>query len=180
MRRFFDRWHIVCSSYGSLMQVGISLKHSTSGRKGRRATERQVLGDFGKEKYMRWRVALFATGLSLVFTIPVAAQDSQSVVIQSRSAKPASAVQSGNTTIVFAPADSRDIDTTRLRTWQEFADTHSGIERALANNPSLINDPRYLRSHPDLNAFFQEHPDIKSAMADDPGNFAAIPPRPGE
>jgi len=129
---------------------------------------------------MRWKAALIGAGFGLVLTMPAAAQDSQPVVIQSRNAEPLSAVQSGNTTIVFAPADSRDIDTARLRTWEEFADTHSGIERALATNPSLINDARYLTRHPDLDAFFQEHPDIKSAMAEDPGNFAAIPPRPGE
>jgi hypothetical protein len=129
---------------------------------------------------MRWTAALIATGFSLVLTLPVAGQDSQPVVVQSENARPLSAVQSGNTTIVFAPANPRDIDTARLQTWQEFADTHSGIERALAYNPSLVNDARYLRNHPELNQFFQEHPDIKSAMADNPGNFAAIPPRPGE
>lgn len=129
---------------------------------------------------MRWKAALIATGFSLVLTLPAVGQDSQTVVVQSQGAKPLSAVQTGNTTIVFAPADSRDIDTAHLQTWQEFADTHSGIERALAYNPSLMNDARYLRSHPDLDAFFQEHPDIKSAMAYDPGNFAAIPPRPRE
>ncbi len=129
---------------------------------------------------MRWTAALFATSFGLALTIPVAAQDRQPIVIQSESVRPFGAVQSGNTTIVFAPADSRDIDMARLRTWQEFADAHSGVERALAYNPSLINDARYLKGHPDLDAFFQEHPDIRSAMANDPGNFAAIPPRPGE
>jgi hypothetical protein len=123
---------------------------------------------------------MIASGFSLVLAIPVAAQDSQLVIVQSQSSGPSRAVQSGNTTIVFAPADARDIDTARLRTWQEFADTHSGIERALAYNPSLINDAHFLKTHPDLDTFFQEHPDIQSAMADDPGNFAAIPPRPGE
>lgn len=133
-----------------------------------------------REKHMHWTAALFATGLGLTFTVPVTAQDSRSVVVQSQNTKPVSAVQSGDTTIVFAPADNRDIDTVRLQTWQEFADTHAGIERALAYSPSLINDARYLRKHPDLNAFFQQHPDIKVAMANDPGNFSAIPPRPGE
>lgn len=129
---------------------------------------------------MRWTAALIATGFSLVLTLPVAGQDSQPVVIQSPGAKPIGAVQSGSTTIVFAPADSRDIDTDHLRTWEAFAGTHSGVARTLAYKPSLINDGGYLRRHPDLNAFFQEHPDIKSAMAENPGNFTAIPPRPGE
>lgn len=65
---------------------------------------------------MRWRAAMIASGFSLVLAIPVAAQDSQLVIVQSQSSGPSRAVQSGNTTIVFAPADARDIDTARLRT----------------------------------------------------------------
>ena len=34
--------------------------------------------------------------------------------------------------------------------------------------------------HPELATFFQTHPDIKDAIEENPGNFAAIPPRPGE
>ena len=130
---------------------------------------------------MCWTATLI-TGFSLVLAIPVAGQENPPTVVQSetQNAKSLGVVQSGNTTIIFAPADSRDIDTAGLRTWEEFADTHSGIARALAYKPSLINDPHYLKGHPDLDAFFQAHPDIKSAMVDNPGNFTAIPPRPGE
>jgi hypothetical protein len=130
---------------------------------------------------MRLKAALIATGFSLVLILPVSAQENPSSATQSQSANSTgSAVQSGNTTIVFAPADSRDIDSAHLRTWQDFADAHPQIARALAYKPSLINDAHYLKSHPALDTFFEEHPDIKSAMADNPGNFAAIPPRPGE
>ncbi len=131
---------------------------------------------------MRLTALAFAIGFSLVLTMPVAGQDSRTVVVQSQTqgAKPLGAVQRGNTTIIFEPADSRDIDTARLRTWENFADAHAGIAHTLAYRPSLINDPLYLKGHPDLNAFFQAHPDIKSAMAENPGNFAAIPARPGE
>ena len=130
---------------------------------------------------MRWTATLIATGFGLIAALPVAAQEKQPVtIVRSETAKPLGAVQSGNTTIIFAPASKSDIDIARLQTWQEFADSHSGIERALAYHPSLMNDPRYLKSHPELDQFFQQHPDIKTAMAEDPGNFAAIPPRPGE
>jgi hypothetical protein len=84
------------------------------------------------------------------------------------------------TIIDFQPADSRDIKMKRLQTWDDFAQTHPKIASTLAYKPELINDPRYLARHPELNAFFQSHPDVKEAMAEDPGNFAAIPPRPGE
>ncbi len=73
---------------------------------------------------MRLSAALVAAGLGLVFTLPVAGQDSQPEIIQPGNTNPLGVVQSGNTTIVFAPADSRDIDIARLRTWGEFADAH--------------------------------------------------------
>ena len=85
-----------------------------------------------------------------------------------------------HTTIVFKHADSRDIHTDVLRTWDDFAQAHPKIASTLAYQPSLINDPSYMRRHPSLDAFFQSHPDVKEAMVEDPGNFAAIPPRPGE
>jgi hypothetical protein len=47
--------------------------------------------------------------------------------------------------------------------------------RALAYKPSLMNNAGYLRKNPDLDAFFRTH-----AMAENPGDFEAIPPRPGE
>ena len=86
----------------------------------------------------------------------------------------------GNTTIVFRAADSRDIHMSRLQTWDEFAAAHPRIARTLQYKPWLINDPGYLSRHPALQAFFIAHPDVKIAMAEDPGNFNAIPPRPGE
>ena len=62
----------------------------------------------------------------------------------------------------------------------EFAEEHPKVATALAYKPSLINDPGYLTKHPELATFFQTHPDIKDAIEENPGNFAAIPPRPGE
>ena len=86
---------------------------------------------------MRLTVTLI-TGFSLLLAIPVAGQDNPPAVVQSQTQglKPFGTVQSGNTTIVFAPADSRDIDTVRLRTWEDFAETHTGIARALAGGDS--------------------------------------------
>ena len=142
---------------------------------------------------MHFSPALLAIGFGLVLALPAAGQDnsptqhsssgegnSSPVVNQSESTKPLGVVQSGNTTIVFAPADSRDIDTASLRTWRQFADEHPRVAHALTYRPSLMNDAGYLRKNPDLSEFFQEHPDIKQAMTENPGNFEAIPPRLGE
>ena len=89
-------------------------------------------------------------------------------------------VTNGNTTVVFEPANTSDVDMKALTTWGEFATAHPSIARALAYKPSLMNDPAYLNKHPELKAFFQEHPEVRDAMAANPGDFDAIPPRPGE
>ena len=89
-------------------------------------------------------------------------------------------VVNGNTTTEFKAADSRDIDTHKLKTWNDFASGHPKVASDLAQNPKLINDDAYAKKHPQLGAFFSAHPDVQQAMAANPGNFVAIPPRPGE
>jgi hypothetical protein len=89
-------------------------------------------------------------------------------------------VVNGNTTTVFKAADSSDIDMQKLQTWGSFASEHPDVARALAYKPSLINNDSYTQKHPELGEFFSAHPDIREAMAEDPGNYNAIPPRPGE
>ena len=89
-------------------------------------------------------------------------------------------VVNGNTTIEFRAADTSDIDLAKLRAWSDFAAEHSNIARELAYKPSLINSDSYLKKHPELESFFSAHPDIKMEMAENPGNYVAIPPRPGE
>ena len=53
---------------------------------------------------MRWTAALI-TGFSVVIAIPVAGQQNPPTVVQSetQNTKPLGEVQSGNTTIIFAP-----------------------------------------------------------------------------
>jgi hypothetical protein len=89
-------------------------------------------------------------------------------------------VTQGNTTIIFEAANPTDLDMQHLQTWDEFANSHPRIASALAYKPSLISDEAYLGKNPELSAFFQAHPDIRDAMVENPGDFAAIPPRPGE
>ena len=89
-------------------------------------------------------------------------------------------VVNGNTTTEFKAADSRDIDVAKLKTWNDFAANHPDIAKELAYKTSLINDEAYAKNHPELGDFFSAHPDIREAMAQNPGNFVAIPPRPGE
>ena len=113
---------------------------------------------------------LIAVALPVAFAAPAFAQDGKTL----------GTVESGNTTTVFKAADRRDIDTHKLATWNAFASEHPNVAKQLAYKPALINDDAYAKKHPALGAFFSQHPEIREAMAANPGNYNAIPPRPGE
>jgi len=113
---------------------------------------------------------LIAAVIPVAFATPSIAQEGKTLGV----------VQNGNTTTVFKAADRRDIDTQKLQTWNDFASGHPKVAKELAYKPALINDAAYAQKHPELAAFFSAHPDIREAMAENPGNYVAIPPRPGE
>lgn len=85
-----------------------------------------------------------------------------------------------NTTIEFKAADPHAVDVAKLRTWGDFKAAHPGIAQEMAYKPALISDPAYANKHPELARFFSAHPDVREAMIENPGNYVAIPPRPGE
>jgi hypothetical protein len=113
---------------------------------------------------------LIAVALPIAFAAASFAQDGKTM----------GTVVNGNTTTVFKAADSRDIDTHKLKTWNDFASQHTKVASELAHNPALINDDAYAKKHPQLGAFFSAHPEVRQSMAENPGNYVAIPPRPGE
>jgi hypothetical protein len=55
----------------------------------------------------------------------------------------------GNATIVFEPATDGDLEMGVLTRWSSFAQVHPKIARQLGNRPRLIDDPGYLRKHPE-------------------------------
>ena len=129
-----------------------------------------------KRYYLVLAAIMLSSGMAASGAGQVASEPSE--VPSSRSVL--GSVTHGNTTIVFDAANPSDIDSRALTTWDSFAKQHPQIDRALALKPSLINDAGYLKRHPELGDFLQAHPEVRNAMAADPGNFAAIPPRPGE
>lgn len=118
----------------------------------------------------RISIALFGLALPMAFAVPSVASD----------AKVLGTVENGNNEIVFEAADTSDLPMQQLETWGSFASAHPDIARALAYKPSLINSDSYAKKHPELAEFFSAHPDIREAMQRNPGNYVAIPPRPGE
>jgi hypothetical protein len=130
---------------------------------------------------IRSSMPILAMIVALGFAPIAMAQDENSGVAQSEPGRAdLGTVTSGNTTIVFAPAGASNIDAARLRTWGEFAQAHPNVAKELAYNSSLMHKESYLSKHPELAAFFEAHPDVSEAMAENPGNFVAIQPRPGE
>jgi len=113
---------------------------------------------------------LIAATLPVAFASPTLAQQARTLGI----------VDNGRTQIVFKAADMSDIDLQKLETWTSFANQHPDIARELAYKPSLMDNDSYTQKHPELGEFFSAHPDIREAMAENPGNYNAIPPRPGE
>jgi len=113
---------------------------------------------------------LVVLALPVAFAAPAIAQEGNTL----------GTVVNGNTTTVFKAADSRDIDMHKLKLWHDFASQHPKVASQLAYKPALISDDAYAKKHPALGAFFSAHPDVREAMAANPGNYVAIPPRPGE
>jgi hypothetical protein len=118
----------------------------------------------------RISILLLGVALPIAFAAPLIAQEGKTSAV----------VVNGNTTTEFKAADSRDIDTRKLKLWNDFASQHPKVAKQLAYKPALINDEVYANKHPALTAFFTEHPDVREAMVANPGNYVAIPPRPGE
>jgi len=118
----------------------------------------------------RLSILIVAIALPLAFAAPALAQEGKTL----------GTVVNGNTTTTFQAADTRDIDMAKLKTWNDFAAQHPKLAKELASKPALINDTAYAKSHPELDSFFSAHPDIHEATTENPGNYVAIPPRPGE
>src|ERR1700692_758799 len=84
------------------------------------------------------------------------------IVLASHAVGQERVVHSGNTNIIFKPADPSDLPLDRYKAFDEFADDNPGLIDALSRNPKLANSPKYLTKYPDLAKFFDEHPDIKA------------------
>ena len=113
---------------------------------------------------------MVAAGVAVALAAPAIAQNGPTM----------GTVVNGNTTTVFKAANTSDIDMHKLTMWNAFATAHPKVASQLAQNPKLITDDAYANKHPQLGQFFSSHPEVRQAMAANPGNYVAIPPRPGE
>jgi hypothetical protein len=60
-----------------------------------------------------------------------------------------------------------------LNNFDQFLDNHNKIAQDLRRNPNLVNDPAYIRSHPDLKEFLNNHHGVRDELRNNPRRFLA-------
>ena len=70
--------------------------------------------------------------------------------------------------------EDRDRDSAtrqELARFDQFLDSHREVAEQLRKNPTLVNDPAFVKTHPALQAYLQDHPRISQQLASDPNSF---------
>ncbi len=77
--------------------------------------------------------------------------------------------------VMAAPAVAQsanpDISRGELRAFDGYLDSHPTIAEQLRRDPSLINDPNYLKANPGLRDFLRDHPNTTRELKETPNYF---------
>ena len=68
---------------------------------------------------------------------------------------------------------NRDITRGELRNLNNFMDSHPEIAEQLKKNPALVNDKKFVESHPALKGFLAADPGVREEMRENPNGFMA-------
>jgi hypothetical protein len=66
-----------------------------------------------------------------------------------------------------------DLTRRELRNLHEFLEGHPRVAEQLRNNPSIVNDRRWVARHDDLEAFLRDNPRIRRELRENPGRVMA-------
>jgi hypothetical protein len=66
------------------------------------------------------------------------------------------------------PAADSPADFRHDARFQEYLSRHPGVRRDLNRNPDLINDPQFVRKHPELHEFMENHRKVRNTVEDRP------------
>lgn len=58
-----------------------------------------------------------------------------------------------------------------FRNTDKFLSNHPDVATALQQNPKLIDDPAFVKSHPDLAKFLKHHPEARAEFREHPEHF---------
>ena len=74
------------------------------------------------------------------------------------------------------PMPDRDQDITRQEVYNlnSFLDSHPEIEEQVRKDPSLLNDQKFVSSHPSLQQFLTQHPQAAEEIRENPSKFMAV------
>ena len=61
-----------------------------------------------------------------------------------------------------------ELSNQQLATFDRFLDHHKGIAKDLEQNPSLVNDQKFVNQHKDLRAFLKNHPEVSEEFKQNP------------
>jgi hypothetical protein len=73
----------------------------------------------------------------------------------------------------FGEQRDRDNDANRreLANFDRFLDNHRETAEQLRRDPSLIDNPQYMKDHPELQSYLRDHPAIRQQIKDNPDAF---------
>lgn len=66
-----------------------------------------------------------------------------------------------------------DLTRRELRNLHEFLEDHPRVAEQLRNNPSIVNDRRWVARHDNLEAFLRDNPRIRRELRENPGRVMA-------
>ena len=66
-----------------------------------------------------------------------------------------------------------DLARGQLRNFHQFLEEHPRIARDLRNDPSLINDRRWVERHDELHNFLRDNPQVRRELRENPGRMMA-------
>ena len=72
------------------------------------------------------------------------------------------------------PIPGDDITRRDLARFDQFLDSHRDVAEQLRRTPSLIDDPQFLQSHPELNTYLEDHPSVKQEISAQPDTFMRL------
>jgi hypothetical protein len=73
----------------------------------------------------------------------------------------------------YRDRDDRDFDRNRQERsrFDQFLDSHRETAEQLRKDPSLANNPQFLKNHPAFQAYLQDHPNVQAQLKNDPNTF---------
>jgi hypothetical protein len=123
---------------------------------------------------MTYRDSKFWTRFSLVAASTTLALSLSPAMFAQSTTTPSAPIATPSTPIASTPpANDKSVRQEDQETFDQFnrdLSKNPALEKQIRDNPSLLNNPQFLASHPQLNKFLQDHPSFANAVKENPGD----------